>query len=70
MLVLKDTLVDLDAAPRTMTQEAMQKDFDFAMAEIIVKKLYEKELISNDELHRISELNREKFSPFYGDIMM
>lgn len=69
MKVLKDSLSITEIAPRVMTKEAMQRDFDYMMAEKMTKKLYEKGLISLDELHKISELNRQKFSPFYADLM-
>ena len=69
MKVLKDSLSITEIAPRVMTKEAMQRDFGYMMAEKMTKKLYEKGLISLDELHKISELNRQKFSPFYADLM-
>lgn len=68
MQVFKDTQINLEVAPRVMTQEAMQKDFEYEMAQKLTKSLYEKGLISVDELHRISALNREKFCAFYSDI--
>ena len=68
MQVFKDTPINLDVTPRAMTQEAMQKDFEYELAQKLTKNMYEKGLISVDELHRISALNREKFCAFYGDI--
>lgn len=68
MQVFKGTSISLDVAPRAMTQEAMQKDFEYELAQKITKSMYEKGLISVDELHRISALNREKFCAFYGDL--
>ena len=69
MQVLNDSPAMVETAPRAMTPEAMQQDFDYMMAEKMSRKLYEKGLISNDELHKLSELNRQKFSPFYADLM-
>lgn len=54
---------------RMMTKESMQKDFDYEMAQKITKNLLDKGLISIDEYDRISALNAQKFSPFYGDLM-
>lgn len=68
MQVFKGTSISLDVASRAMTQEAMQKDFEYELAQKITKSMYEKGLISVDELHRISALNREKFCAFYGDL--
>lgn len=69
MQVLNDSPAMTETAPRAMTPESMQRDFDYMMAEKMSRKLYEKGLISNDELHKLSELNRQKFSPFYADLM-
>ena len=69
MQVLNDSPAMVETAPRAMTPEAMQQDFDYMMAEKLSRKLYEKGLISIDELHKLSELNRQKFSPFYADLM-
>lgn len=69
MQVFKDPAINLQVAPRMMTQEAMQKDFEYEMAQKLTKNLYEKGIISVDEMNRIMALNKEKFSPFYGEIM-
>lgn len=69
MQVIKDPVINLQVAPRVMTQEAMQKDFEYEMAQKITRSLYEKGIISVDEMNRILALNKEKFSPFYADIL-
>ncbi len=69
MEVSRSTQLELDVAPRRMTQEAMQKDFEYEMAQKITRNMLEQDLISIDEYDRISALNRVKFSPFYGDLM-
>lgn len=69
MQVFKDPVINLQVAPRMMTQEAMLKDFEYEMAQKLTKNLYEKGIISVDEMNRIMALNKEKFSPFYGEIM-
>lgn len=50
------------------TQEELQQEFDFILAEKIVRKMAEKGLISDDELHKISEKNRLIFSPYLSEI--
>lgn len=52
-----------------MTLESMQKDFDYEIAQKITKEMLDKRLISIDEYHKITALNKQKFSPFYGDLM-
>ena len=52
---------------KVFTQEELQQEFDFILAEKIVRKMAEKGLIS-DELHKISEKNRLIFSPYLSEI--
>lgn len=53
---------------KVLTQEELQQEFDFILAEKIVRKMAEKGLISDDELHKISEKNRLIFSPHLSEI--
>ena len=69
MQVSKNVPVATPVPDRAMTKEAMQKDFDYEMAQKITKNLLDEGLISIDEYDRISALNAQKFSPFYGDLM-
>ena len=69
MQVSKNVPICIDASPRRMTKESMQKDFDYEMAQKMTKNLLDQGLISIDEYDRISALNLEKFSTFYGDLM-
>lgn len=69
MEVTKTIGPELTTPARTMTAEAMQQDFEYEMAQKFTQALFEKGLISEAEKAKISTLNREKFSPFYGDIM-
>lgn len=69
MEVIKNAPVTVDVAPRRMTLDAMQKDFEYEMAQKITKNLLEQGLISIDEYDRISELNAQNFSPFYSDLL-
>lgn len=69
MEVTKNAPVGVDVAPRRMTLDSMQKDFEYEMAQKMTKNLLDEGLVSIDEYDRISALNREKFSPFYADLM-
>lgn len=69
MEVTKNTPVAVDVAPRRMTLDAMQKDFEYEMAQKLTKSLLDQGIISIDEYDRISALNAQKFSPFYADLM-
>lgn len=52
-----------------MTEEQLQIEYDFYIAESIIGMLYKEGKITKDELHKISALNRQKFSPKLADIM-
>ena len=61
--------VAVSTPPRKITNETMQLDFEYEMAQKLTRSMYEKDMISLDEMNRISSLNKEKFYPLYGDIM-
>lgn len=53
---------------KTFTHEELKQEFDFILAENSLKKMHEKGLITDDELHKISEKNRLIFSPYLCEI--
>ena len=53
---------------KEFTNKELQQEFDFILAEKIVKKMAEKGLITDEELHKISEKNRLIFSPYLSEI--
>ena len=52
-----------------MSEEELQKEYDFHIAESIIANQYKEGKLTVDELHKISALNRQKFSPRLADIM-
>lgn len=54
---------------RRMSEEQIQREFNYIQAENILKKMLEKGLINELEFDRITELNRKTFSPFLAKIM-
>lgn len=68
MHVVKDKKINPGVEPRKMTPETMQNDLKYELAQKLTKSLHKKGLISVDELHKISALNRKKFCAFYGDL--
>ena len=52
-----------------VTQEQLQGDFDYYIAQKMLEKLREQGLISDDEFNKITALNRRKFSPYLAEIM-
>ena len=55
--------------PKSVSQEQLQHEFDYIQAERLLKKLLEKDLITDTEFNKITALNRQTFSPFLAEIM-
>lgn len=51
------------------TEEQLRNEFDYILAEKFTKNLLKKGLISEGEFNKIMAENREKFSPFLGEIL-
>ena len=49
--------------------EELQREFDYYMAQKLLKKLQEEDLISEGELNKITAKNRQSFSPYLARIM-
>ncbi len=49
--------------------EELQKDFDFFLAQRLLKKLLDEGMITSGEFDKITEKNRQTFSPYLSDIM-
>ena len=54
---------------RKMTEEQMQQDFNYKMAQKCTQALLDKGLISEEEFNKITALNRESFSPYLVELM-
>ncbi|SUY47688.1 Uncharacterised protein [Clostridium putrefaciens] len=54
---------------KVYTQEELQREYDYILAQKILKSILEKGLISVDEFNKITELNRKTFSPYLAEIM-
>ncbi|EAC4040238.1 hypothetical protein KQY62_002968 [Listeria monocytogenes] len=59
----------LSDKPSKPTKEQLQNELHFHLAEKMLVKLREKELISQEEFNQISKLNRQKFTPLLGPLM-
>ena len=57
------------AERKLFTDEERKKDFDYYMAQKLLKKRREAELISEGELDKITAKNRQSFSPYLARIM-
>ena len=52
-----------------MTGSQMQKEADYHMAQKLLEQLLSAGFVSQDEFNKITELNREKFSPILAGLM-
>ena len=52
-----------------MTDKKLLDEFDYYRVQKMLEKLLESGLISLLEFHKITELNRNSFSPFLVEIM-
>lgn len=50
------------------TQERIQGDLDYKMAQQIAKIMLNSGLISVDEFNKLSDINLETFSPLFAEI--
>lgn len=55
--------------PSKPNKEQLQNELNFHLAEKVLVKLREKELISKEEFNQINKLNRQKFNPLLGPLM-
>ena len=51
------------------TEEELQREYSYILAQKMTKALLENGLISVDEFNKISERNRQTFSPYLSEIM-
>lgn len=54
---------------KVITNEELQMEFDYFRAEKLLKAMLEKGIINAVEFNKITNLNRQTFSPFLAEIM-
>lgn len=54
---------------KTVPQEQLQREVDYARAQHLLESMLDKELITLSEFDKITALNRESFSPALAEIM-
>ena len=67
------TITDIESIPEinktNITDEQLKQDYNYCMAQKILKSMLEKGIISADEFNKITRKNRETFSPYLAEIM-
>lgn len=58
-----------NAVAHEVTQEELQREYDFYMAQKMLETMFMFGMISVDEFHKISLQNRKTFSPFLSKII-
>lgn len=68
---LQDKTEDLtaDSTENTFTEEELQHEFDYFVAQQMLEKLLSMGTISVDVFNKITEKNRQTFSPYLSEIM-
>ena len=59
----------LSNEPPKTTDEQLENELQYHLAEKMLMKLHENKLISQEELIQINELNRQIFKPLLGPLM-
>ena len=67
---ISDEVVDKSTTVlKRVSQEQLQREFDYIQAEKLLRKMLQKGLITEAEFNKIEALNRQTFSPFLAEIM-
>ncbi|WML29055.1 hypothetical protein RCG24_13665 [Neobacillus sp. OS1-32] len=66
---ISDEIIDKSVELMKVSQEQLQREFDYIQAEKLLRKMLGKGLITEIEFHKIDALNRQTFSPFLAEIM-
>ena len=67
---ISDEVIDKSTtALKRVSQEQLQREFDYIQAEKLLRKMLEKGLITEVEFNKIDALNLQTFSPFLAEIM-
>lgn len=62
-------VIDENIQLNRVTQEQLQREFDYIQAEKLLRKMLGKGLITEVEFNKIDALNRQTFSLFLTEIM-
>ena len=66
---ISDAILKEENSSTRISDDQLQGEFNYSQAERILKKMFNKGLIDEVEFNKITELNRETFSPILVKIM-
>lgn len=56
-------------ATKVFNEEELKKEYNYYLAQKLLKKLLGNGMISEDEFNKITKKNRQTFSPYLAEIM-
>lgn len=59
----------MNIAPKPIAQEEIERDINFYKAQKVTDRMLELGLISLSEFNKLTQINRDTFSPFLVEIM-
>ncbi len=64
-----DTIPEISIEKKTISQDQLQREFDYIRAQMVLENLVQKGLISELEFNKITKLNRQSYTPALAQIM-
>ena len=64
-----DTIPEISIEKKQISQDQLQREFDYMRAQMVLENLVQKGLISEHEFNKITKLNRQSFTPALAQIM-
>ncbi|NCC15972.1 MAG: hypothetical protein EOM28_06430 [Clostridia bacterium] len=61
--------INTKSEAKKISQEQLQREYDYILAQKMLKSMLENRLITEDEFHKITLLNRKTFSPSLAELM-
>ena len=62
-------IADTNFEKKPIPQEQLQHEYDYFLAQQILKSMLKNRLITEDEFNKITALNRSSFSPILAQLM-
>lgn len=63
------TIPEITIEKKTISQDQLQREFDYMRAQKILENMLNNGLISEGEFNKITKLNRQSFTPILAQIM-
>lgn len=64
-----ETIPEITVEKKNISQDQLQREFDYMRAQLALENLVQKGLISELEFNKITKLNRQSYTPALAQIM-